>query len=377
MKKNIFAAVLSIASLSVSSAFGVDVDSSGSSTQDYSFILDSGNSVSISRSTVTPKVSGNFDDGSVINNGYSPVTNTSIEAKWDYQGMTIGISTSSPYLGTLRYTDGILTNAGAKVTSNETAIVASRGLGNGLKVFGGLRINQFKAKIDEPYAGLPANSTYSIAGGYQYELDTGSNTGFAVGMAYEVPQIMLRASIQYNTEIQHKNAKETETIGANTISSTPDDMVAPSSMIIKLRSALSPRLLAFANYRSSAYKKLKVTGENAGGVGIEGSLHDPESGSDITVGIGLKVNDQINVLLGTARGQSKDTGGLASALAPFKGTNTNFLGASFKVNDNLELNASYSLTTFGDATAGVPPANAAPFTDNKGTRVTIGTKISF
>ena len=27
--------------------------------------------------------------------------------------------------------------------------------------------------------------------------------------------------------------------------------------------------------------------------------------------------------------------------------------------------------------AGVPPANDAPFTDNKGSRVSIGTKISF
>ena len=37
-------------------------------------------------------------------------------------------------------------------------------------------------------------------------------------------------------------------------------MVAPSSMIIKLRSALSPRMLAFANWRSSQYSKFKVTG---------------------------------------------------------------------------------------------------------------------
>ena len=43
---------------------------------------------------------------------------------------------------------------------------------------------------------------------------------------------------------------------------TPDDMVAPSSMIIKLRSALSPRMLAFANWRSSQYSKFKVTGED-------------------------------------------------------------------------------------------------------------------
>ena len=105
-----------------------------------------------------------------------------------------------------------MTNSGAKVTSNETAILASRGLGNGMKVFGGIRLNQFKVKLYRPFGGLPANTTYSVAGGYQYELDTGTTTGFAIGAAYEMPQIMLRASIQYNSEIAHKQAKETETL---------------------------------------------------------------------------------------------------------------------------------------------------------------------
>ena len=43
------------------------------------------------------------------------------------------------------------------------------------------------------------------------------HTGFAIGAAYEVPQIMLRASIQYNSEIKHKNAKETETLAGTAI----------------------------------------------------------------------------------------------------------------------------------------------------------------
>ena len=372
MKKNIFATAISIASLSAGAVFGVGPDSSGSGTQDYSFILDSGNSISINRSTTTPKVTGNFDTGATISNGYTPVTNTQIEAKWDYQGTTIGISTGSPYLIDLRYADGILTNSGAKVTSNETAILASRGIGNGLKVFGGLRLNQFKAKIDRPFVGLPSNTTYSVAGGYQYELDSGTSTGFAIGAAYEIPQIMLRASIQYNAEIKHTKAKETETIGALSSSTTPIDMVAPSSMIIKLRSALSPRMLAFANWRSSQYSKFKVTGA------LGGSLYEPMSGTDYTIGVAFKVNDQINLILGTAKGQSTDDGSATvNALSPFKGTSTSILGASFKLNDSLEFNASYSLSAFGDAIAAVPPANAAPFSDNKGTRLSIGTKISF
>ena len=52
-----------------------------------------------------------------------------------------------------------------------------------------------------------------------------------------------------------------------------------------------------------------------------------------------------------------------------------------KLNDSVELNGSYSLVTFGDDNAGVPLSTgvggAPSFTDNKGSRVSIGTKISF
>ncbi len=360
MKKNLFATVLSIASISAGAVFGVDVDSRGSATQDYSFILDSGNSISVSISRASPKVTGNYPDGSAISNPYASVSATQIEAKWDYKGTSLGISTGSPYFGELTYTDGILTNSGAKVTSNETAIIASRSVGDGFKFFGGIRLNQFKATIDRAF----------VPGVYKYEVDTGTSTGFAVGAAYEVPQIMLRASIQYNTEIKHKNAKETETVANVSSETTPNDMIAPSSMIIKLRSALSPRLLAYANWRSSQYKDFVVSGT------LGGELHNPESGSDLTVGIALKVNDKLNVALGGARGQSKDTGGLASPLAPYKGTSTQFLGASFKINDQVELNAAYSLTSFGDANANVISGTGV-FEDNKSSRVTLGTKINF
>ena len=380
MKKNILAAAISFASLSAGAVFGVGPDSSGSSTQDYSFILDSGNSISISRFTTSPKVSGTHPEGYAIDNGYKAFSGTNISAKWDYNGTMIGISTGSPYLTDLTYSSGILTNAGAKVTSNETAIVASRGVGNGLKVFGGIRLNQYKGTINKPYLGGAGNPTFSVAGGYQFNLDTGTSTGFAIGAAYEVPQIMLRASVQYNSEIKHSSAKITENFGGLTTQSSPDDIIAPSSMIIKLRSALSPRLLAFANWRSSQYKKFKITGP-AHTLAGQGDIYDPESGTDYALGVALKVNDQLNVLVGTTKGQSTDSGGLANALAPFKGSSSNFVGASLKISETVELNGSYSLVSFGDDNAGVPLSTglggAASFTDNKGSRISIGTKISF
>ena len=72
--------------------------------------------------------------------------------------------------------------------------------------------------------------------------------------------------------------------------------------------------------------------------GLGGSLYDPTSGTDYTLGVALKVNDQLNVLAGTTKGQSTDTGGLANALAPFKGSSSTFIGASFKLNESVELN---------------------------------------
>ena len=380
MKKNIFAAVLSIASLSAGSIFAVGPDSSGSSTQDYSYILDSGNSISISRFTNSPKVTGTHPEGYAITNGYKSYSGTSISAKWDYSGTVIGISTGTPYITDLTYKDGILTNAGAKISSNETAIVASRSVASGFKVFGGIRLNQVKATVNKPYLGGAGNPTFSVAGGYQYELDTGTSTGFALGAAYEVPQIMLRASIQYNSEIKHSNAKVTETLGGAATASSPDDVISPSSMIIKLRSALSPRMLAFANWRSSQYKKLTLSGPVHTAAG-QGLIYDPESGTDYTLGVALKVNDSLNVLVGTAKGQATDTGANESALAPFKGNTANFIGATFKISDNVEINGGYSLITLGDATATVPLSTGVGgngiFADNKSSRVTIGTTINF
>ena len=67
---------------------------------------------------------------------------------------------------------------------------------------------------------------------------------------------------------------------------------------------------------------------------------------------------------------------MASALAPYKGTSTQFIGASLKVNDQVELNAAYAFTSFGDTNANVISGTGV-FEDNNASRVTIGTKISF
>ena len=154
MKKNIFAAMVSIASLSAGTAFAVGPDSAGSGTQDYSYVLDSGNSVSVSRSTSTPKATGLSPDGVNLTNPFKSSSTTTLEAKWDYNGTVIGIATNNPYSVHLTYADGFMTNVGAKLTSSETAVLASRSINSNFKVFGGIRLNQFKATESQKLAAL-------------------------------------------------------------------------------------------------------------------------------------------------------------------------------------------------------------------------------
>ena len=49
----------------------------------------------------------------------------------------------------------------------------------------------------------------------------------------------------------------------------------------------------------------KVTGNNAGGAGVEGSIYPGTSGTDYVVGLAYKVNDQINLALATAKVNQK------------------------------------------------------------------------
>ena len=137
MKKNIFAAMISIATLSVGTAFAVGPDSAGSGTQDYSYVLDSGNSVSVSRSTSTPKATGLSADGVNLTNPFKSSSTTTLEAKWDYNGTVIGIATNNPYSVQLTYADGFMTNVGAKLTSSETAVLAGRLRGKKYTVLSG------------------------------------------------------------------------------------------------------------------------------------------------------------------------------------------------------------------------------------------------
>ena len=380
MKKRIIFAVTAATVLSASSLFAAGADTNGAGTLDYSFILDRGNSVSFTRTSANPKITGTDADGVALSDGFKAVNIQTIEAKWDYNGTMIGIRTGRPYGVDLTYADGALTGTGAEIKSNELGIVASRGINQNLKFFGGVRINSFSGQLSKPFLAAALGGTYS------YTLENTTSTGFTVGAAYEIPEIYLRASVQYNSEIKHGKVKQFESIGGVANPTQTVEMTAPAATTIKLRTALSKQFVVFGSWRSAIWSKYKIEAPvNTAAEG--GPIWDPSSGIDYTVGGAFVVSDSLTVLGGISRNPKDSDSGTAtnpeSALFPTNGSSSTFLGVNFKVADNVELNAVYSLTNYGDALAGVPSltqaggAGLGTFSDNSVNRVTLGTKISF
>ena len=372
MRKGIFSAVASATLLSASSLFAAGADTNGSGTQDYSFVLDSGNSISISRTTSSPKITGAYADGTVITDAFKTITINTMDAKWTQGATTLGIRIGRPYGADLKYNEGLLATGGntaANINSQEIGIVAARAISNNVKVFGGVRLNSFWGSHDNP-----------LLGSYKYKLEKTSSTGFTIGAAYEIPEIYLRASIQYNSEITHKDTKNTESataVNGGAETTTPLEMIAPGSTIIKLRSAVTEKIVVFANWRSSNWSKFKISGPLHTQVHPTGAdIYDPDSGIDYTIGGAMSVSDNLNILAGMSRSPKDPDSATESALSPFNGTSSTFFGATLKINDKLEVTGAISNVSLGDTSVALP-TGLAPFSKNTAQRVTIATKVSF
>ena len=371
MRKVIFSAVASATLMSASSLFAAGADTGGTGTQDYSFILDSGNSVSITRTTIDPKFTGKYADGSEITDAFKSVTVTTMDAKWSQGATTLGIRVSRPYGADLSYNEGLLTNTAANINSQEVGILASRSISENVKVFGGVRLNSFWGSHDNPIITTGAGT----GAGYKYKLEKTNGAGFTIGAAYEIPEIYLRASVQFNSEITHKDTKNVESVDGSPDQTALLEMTAPGATIIKLRSAVTDKIVLFANWRSSNWSKFKISGP-VYIASTGGDIWDPDSGIDYTIGGAMSLSDNLNILAGMSRSPKDPDSTNESALSPYNGSNRTFFGATLKVADNIEVTAAVSNSSVGDTNV-ILPNGINPFTSNTAQTVTIGTKVGF
>lgn len=187
-------------------------------------------------------------------------------------------------------------------------------------------------------------------GDLNYNIDVAPEEAFGwlAGFSYQIPEIALKASITYRSEITHNtNAVETTRIPAYQSDATLK-AVTPQSVNIDLQTGIAKNTLAFANLRWVHWDQFTVSP-----VVLKGFGQDLISYTDdqyaINLGLAHKFNDQWSA--STSVGYDSGAGNPVTTLGPIEGNWNMGLGAQYSPTENYFVAAGVKYLWLGDANA--------------------------
>ncbi|SPJ22347.1 OmpP1/FadL family transporter [Palleronia abyssalis] len=258
-----------------------------------------------------------------------------------------------------------LGGSSAHVESSSLMALARYEINDNFSVHGGLRYQRLQSEISLSGFGYgPTLSGYSATFGEDHAF------GYAVGAAYERPEIALRIAVTYFSSIEHEQ-DTVETLpllaGGGTIESVTE-VETPEAINIDFQTGLNQRTLLFGQLRYAWYEDVRVAPpyfDSQSDPTIPGtSLTDIEDNYAVSIGVGRALTDRLSgsVTLGyEAKGDD-----LVSPLSPTNGQKSIGLGLSYDVNDQVTVAGGVRYVSLGDAGAetGTPDTERAFFDDN-------------
>ena len=240
---------------------------------------------------------------------------------------------------------------------------------------------------------LLRGTTYSVFNGYDFRTGEDESVGWLAGVAYQIPEIALKASVTYRSEIDHKMTAD-ENFGAagfitgpasalNPImtalnaSSGETKLTTPQSVNVDFQTGIMANTVAFANVRWVDWSNFKVQPYNFAKLsqilGQSGLVADKPNGFNLidykedqisaTVGVGRKFNERWggNVSVGWDSG----AGNPVTTLGPTEGFWSVGTGVRFSPAENYFIGAGVKYFWLGDADAVTGAhSNAGKFTNN-------------
>jgi len=244
---------------------------------------------------------------------------------------------------------------------------------------------------------LLRGTTYSVFNGYDFRTGEDESVGWLAGVAYQIPEIALKASVTYRSEIEHKmNASENfgaagyisipgapgqstqlnQLMTALNASSGETKLTTPQSVNIDFQTGIMANTVAFANIRWVDWSNFKVQPYNFAKlskvVGQNPTINKPngfnlidykEDQISATVGVGRKFNERWggNVSVGWDSG----AGNPVTTLGPTEGFWSVGTGVRFSPAENYFIGAGVKYFWLGDADAVTGAhSNAGKFTNN-------------
>lgn len=376
-----------LATLPATGAFAAALDRSG---QSVSAFLQPGNYFEAGISVLDPTVKGQSTAATGSQNisdmgGDYQFYNAALKLQLtDY--LSFGLIYDQPFGADAEYHDSTLfTNAAGNTkvevdTQNISMLFGVQPIKN-VNLYAGGVYQTVKGGVQLRGAGYGGINAF---GGYNADIPEDSAAGWLAGIAYQIPEIALKASLTYRSEIEHSvNIKESAIPSANPVPSIINnpalagkpatgstDITTPQSVNLDLQTGIMANTVAFANVRWVNWKDFAIR-PYAFGVasGVAGPSLGQPNGFDLiaytddqisaTVGVGRKLNDKWagNVSVGWDSG----AGNPVSTLGPTEGYWNVGLGVQYSPADNYFIAGGVKYFWLGDAKA----QSAAQFnTDN-------------
>ncbi|WP_375262600.1 OmpP1/FadL family transporter [Palleronia sp.] len=255
----------------------------------------------------------------------------------------------------------------ANVDSSALTALARYKFNDNFSIHGGLRYQRLEAAV-----GLSGFAYGPLLSGYTVDFDRDYAFGYAVGAAYEVPEIALRVAVTYLSEIDH----ELDTIenlpalaGGGSISSVTE-ITTPQAVNLDFQTGINQRTLLFGQLRYAWYNDVIVSPpyfDSQSDEDIEGtSLTELEDGYSLALGVGRALTDRLSGSVTFGYEHANDDDDLVSPLAPTNGQKSVGVGLSYDVNESLTIAGGVRYVWLGDASAetGTPDTARANFEDS-------------
>jgi long-chain fatty acid transport protein len=346
------------------------IDRSG---QDIGILFETGRVGELSFGSVMPDVSGVDVLGNKIGNVGADYMPFSLGYKADISDtLSYALIIDQPFGADVTYGGSPASTmlGGTRALAKASALTGllRYKLNEGVSVYGGPRIEQSSAHVD--LRGL----AYGGFNGYSVDLDSNTAVGYAVGAAFEKPEIALRVALTYNSAISH-DFDTVETISGFTVGTKSTEVETPQSVNLDVQSGVAANTLVFGQIRWVDWSGFRLdpaffVSKSPDGTGLI-ALKDTTT---LTIGVGHKFNDTWSGALSMT--YEKAGNKLVSPLAPTTGQMGATLAAVYTVG-NIKVTAGVNYTQLGDADPATAKTARAHFTDNSALGVGIKLAVTF
>ena len=368
MKLNkIYSAIL-LSTLPLTPAFAAGLDRSG---QSISVFLQPGNYAEAGISVLDPTVKGkdliknNVSD--MAEDYYFPSAAIKVQAT---EQISLGLLYDQPFgadamynLEQSMFTNGIEATKVEVETHNLTALIGYQPTEN-WNFYAGPVWQTVEADISlRGQAYISPKDPTKVLSGYDIKIHEEEAFGWLAGFAYQIPEIALKTSVTYRSEIKHK-AKSVETHKLMPMLNVESqlDAITPQSVNIDFQTGVAANTLAFANIRWVHWDQFAVTPKFLNSASGNNLIDYSDDQWSATVGVGRKLNSHWS---GSASvGYDSGAGNPVTTLGPTEGYWSVGLGGQYSPAENYFIQAGVKYFWLGDAHAQTGGNIVGEFTDN-------------